>query len=97
MPVTETGCWIWLGGADELGYGRYGNRKHRVNVPRRAYELYVGPIAAGLVVRHTCDMPSCVNPAHLVTGTYKDNSQDMVRRGRSCAGDKHWTKRRTTL
>lgn len=37
----------------------------------------------GKVVRHTCDNPRCINPAHLIIGSYKDNSQDMVRRGRS--------------
>ena len=37
------------------------------------------------VVRHTCDNPRCINPAHLVGGTQADNMQDMLRRGR--AGD----------
>lgn len=37
----------------------------------------------GKVVRHTCDNPRCINPAHLIIGSYKDNSQDMVGRGRS--------------
>ena len=36
----------------------------------------------GKVVRHTCDNPRCINPEHLVIGTHKDNSQDMVQRGR---------------
>ena len=36
----------------------------------------------GLVARHTCDRPQCVNPHHLERGTYQDNSDDMKARGR---------------
>lgn len=35
------------------------------------------------VVRHTCDNPACINPDHLLGGTYKQNSQDRDSRGRA--------------
>lgn len=37
----------------------------------------------GVVVRHTCDNPRCINPEHLITGTSADNNKDRAMRGRS--------------
>lgn len=37
----------------------------------------------GVVVRHTCDNPRCINPEHLVAGTFADNNRDRAERGRS--------------
>ncbi|HGE8482379.1 HNH endonuclease signature motif containing protein [Serratia marcescens] len=36
----------------------------------------------GLVVRHKCDNPRCINPNHLEIGTIRDNNLDCVKRGR---------------
>lgn len=35
------------------------------------------------VVRHTCDNPRCINPAHLVAGSVLDNNRDRDERGRT--------------
>lgn len=39
---------------------------------------------SGQVVRHTCDNRRCINPEHLILGSYKDNTADMWTRGRQC-------------
>jgi hypothetical protein len=45
--------------------------------------LFIAPIPDGQVVRHRCDIRACVNPAHLLLGTVKDNNVDTVARGNS--------------
>lgn len=48
-----------------------------------------GPIPHGLVLRHTCDNPACVNLNHLIIGTHADNVADRVKRGRSAKGERN--------
>lgn len=35
-----------------------------------------------MIVLHKCDNRKCVNPAHLMSGTYRDNHDDCVAKNR---------------
>lgn len=85
----SNGCIEWRGGFLSDGYGQvhWNHKKHRVH--RLAYELLVGPIPEGHVVRHQCDNPKCINPEHLITGTVADNNEDCRRRNRNAKGERH--------
>ena len=83
---TKAAGPIFQGGTDSSGYGNFRVPQFgRVNIGahRVSYKLYHGEFPPeGLVVRHSCDNPKCVNPLHLDYGTKKDNAQDAVARGR---------------
>lgn len=83
-------CWLWQGWVKSNGYGGFGRHEyaHRVS-----HELFVGPIPEGHDVAHSCDTPRCVNPAHLEAKTHAENLADMVERGRSNRGERHWNDR----
>lgn len=90
IPEPNSGCWLWTAATKEMGYGVIGlgtradgtRKAHRVS-----WELYRGPIPAGMNVLHKCDTPACVNPDHLFLGTLADNAQDCARKGRNFVPD----------
>ncbi len=92
-PEPNSGCWLWDGPCDDFGYGRFRVGRAKKRVHRIAYEMLVGEVPDGLILRHRCDVPCCVNPAHLLTGTVADNNRDRSMRGRTCSGERNpWSK-----
>jgi hypothetical protein len=80
-------CWVWTGCINEWGYGAFMpyRAKQLVGAHRYSWQLHHGPIPEGLCVLHHCDNPPCVNPEHLFLGTFQDNVDDMMCKGRKIA------------
>lgn len=85
-------CWLWLACKTPRGYGWFTKPDaalHQVAAHRASYAIYnkVWPLpkrnekGERYEVCHSCDFPSCVNPAHLRLDTRWGNAQDVKRAG----------------
>lgn len=79
---SPDGCWYWLAAYNNKGYGLFWFNNKLVSAHRMSHELYLGPIPDGLHILHKCDNPKCVNPDHFFLGSYQENSDDKMRKGR---------------
>jgi hypothetical protein len=80
-PVTGYGVSVKGYGTAFVGIGRYTHRRAWYLANKGA--LTIGKSA---LVMHTCDNPTCVNPAHLILGNPKMNHYDAVIKGRKTPG-----------
>lgn len=86
---NNSGCIIWTGPIVSGGYGAMSVNGDQQLAHRAAWEVSSGQaIPDGMVIRHSCDNPPCVNPEHLSLGSYADNSRDMVKRKRNKYGER---------
>lgn len=84
------GCWLWTGFINGDGYGkiaRPGKAGGMVSAHRYSFNLAnpENAISKGDsdVIMHSCDVPACVNPAHLRRATRRENNCDAIAKGRS--------------
>lgn len=86
---NESGCWLWIGGMTDAGYGAFWFKGTTQAAHRVAYLLVNGDIDHSLDGCHRCDTPCCVNPEHIFLGTEADNYRDSKSKGRNVRGEKH--------
>jgi hypothetical protein len=82
IPEPMSGCWLWTGAIASHGYGHTRFDGETWYAHRLSWHAHRGPITPGMWVLHRCDVPACVNPAHLFLGTATDNAQDRENKGR---------------
>lgn len=90
---NENGCWIANGTPNNSGYLSTTLGYRTYGLHRLAYLTWVGDIPEGRVILHTCDVRTCINPAHLRTATYKENSEDAASKDRIRHQESHWNQR----
>jgi len=79
-------CWLWTGGRQTNGYGKfYVDREvGQVLAHRWALEQHLGrPLLPGMESMHSCDTPACVRIEHLSEGTHRQNMAQSKERGRA--------------
>ncbi len=84
---TDGDCWIWRNHTNAKVYTRclYTHLQPRTNLAHRLAWLIHNKsrIPDGMLVCHRCDYRPCVNPSHLFLGTARDNTHDMINKGRA--------------
>lgn len=87
-------CWEWRASTRSNGtglvYGQLTVDKVHWSAHRFSWKMHFGD-PQNMCVCHRCDNTLCVRPDHLFLGTNKDNSFDMLVKGRSMFGEKNKT------
>jgi hypothetical protein len=80
IRVDADGCWRWTASLNRGGYGQLGMGGHGVVTAHRyVYQRLVGPVPAGHVLDHVCEVQSCVNPEHLEPVSHRENTARWYR------------------
>jgi hypothetical protein len=92
-------CWPWTRSVNAYGYGNVGytnaeGKGRTILTHRAAFRISGGKTTTSSpFVLHSCHNRACCNPAHLRSGTHRDNMKEMYDSGRGNrpSGENHWT------
>lgn len=89
-PKLSRPCLLTQGWIDKKGYAHVRHNGKTKPAHRVAYCKHHGLELSdikGVVIRHKCDNPSCIEPTHLEPGTQTQNMKDRDMRGRQARGE----------
>ena len=72
-PLVWSDCIVWVGAISTEGYGLISVEGVSSYAHRYAWERENGPIPEGMVIDHSCWVPTCVNVEHLRLATPSQN------------------------
>ena len=76
-------CKVWKGSVKSNGYGQVMTPMGQTTIHRYTMEQTLGrKLRPEENVLHTCDVRNCYEPTHLYVGSLKQNSADMLKKGR---------------
>lgn len=85
---ADGGCLEWSGYKKGCGYAQTTFFGKTMVLHRAAWLASGRKIPKGKILCHHCDNRACVNFEHLFVGTHKDNTQDMIKKGRHAQSKK---------
>ena len=94
-------CVLWPFSTNGGKGGKYPQIRidgQTMRATRHVWECVTGQrLAVGELIRHCCDLPTCVNPWHFEIGDHAANMRDMTTRQRSAAGERNGNARLTAV
>lgn len=82
ITYTDSGCWIHGGSRGSHGYAQFGSPKGPGGGLAHRFAWIVAngrEIPDRMLVLHSCNVKTCVNPEHLRIGTNDENMDDVAR------------------
>jgi hypothetical protein len=81
--VREGDCIVSTGHSlNSDGYPQFCRNGKRRLIGRVVLFRRYGPQPSSICMRHTCDNRRCINPNHIIPGSFGDNNRDREARGR---------------
>ena len=77
--IDSNGCWLWQKSLKGKGYAQVtdpktGRQDYGHHVTWRMFNKR--RIPKGYILRHSCDVRRCINPMHIIPGTYSQNNKE---------------------